>query len=615
MIRPVTLIILAWNRWPLTRRLLDSLARTVDRHEAAILVVDNGSSDETAEQLERYPDVRVLRLASNVGFVRGNNAGIATVPAEHDVVLLNNDVEALEPGWLDRLQSAAYSAPHVGIAGCRLVLGDGRLLHAGTFIRPDTVWGQQIGSLEMDLNQFAGTREVEGIVFACAYLKRETLDRVGLLSEEYQSYFEDTDYCLRAQEAGLVTVCAGDVTLRHDEHGSTEGDARWREELFERSRTTFRAKWQARLEQRYRQHVHWQSVTNFPTGYSMSSRELIRALDGAGARLTYQYAYGGSTPLPHDEPAGSGDYLIDLIRARPAPRRPRVAVTYAQGDVFHLNPGRYRIGFTMLEVDGFPRDWVRQANQMDEVWTPTEFNREGLLRSGVTRPVHVIPLGVDPGRFHPGIRRVPDPSGNFVFLGNFEWGERKNPGMMLRAFNGAFRHDEPAIFVCRILNRDPSIDVSGEIRALELSELGGRIHFIVNRELPHYQLATLYRSADCFVTSARAEGWGLPLMEAMACGVPAIATGWGGHTAFIDPDDTWILPAARTIPAVSRCPYYEGFSWGDPDEGDLAQLMRHVYEHREEARLKGLRASARIRSQFSWSQSAAKMIERLKVHA
>ena len=93
-----------------------------------------------------------------------------------------------------------------GVVGCRLVLPDGRLLHAGTYMLADGIWGQQIGALETDVNQYARTRDVEGIVFACAYLRREVLDRIGGLSEKYVSYFEDTDYCLRAKEAGFRTV-------------------------------------------------------------------------------------------------------------------------------------------------------------------------------------------------------------------------------------------------------------------------------------------------------------------------------------------------------------------------------------------------------------------------
>lgn len=362
---------------------------------------------------------------------------------------------------------------------------------------------------------------------------------------------------------------------------------------------------------RYASSLHWQSTMNFTNGYAVSSRGIVRELDAAGVYVTYSYAYGKGTPVPYEEPPASNDALLDVIRARTAPRRPELAVTYAQANVFHRNRGRHRIGFTMIEVDGFPADWVRAANAMDEVWTPTEFNRRGLLDSGVTRPVHVIPLGIDPEHFHPGGPRVPNRRGDYVFITNLEWGERKDPARMLRAFNRAFRANEPVLLVCKINNRNPVLHVPAEIRALDLDERGGRIYFLYNRELPHDQLGTLYRSADCFVSTSRGEGWGLPLLEAMACGLPAIATDWGGHTAFLDPGDTYPLRVRDVIPAVSPCPYYDGFRWADADMDHFVELLRHVYEHQDEAREKGLRASARVHRTLTWKQSAAAVLARV----
>ena len=95
----------------------------------------------------------------------------------------------------------AYSAPDIGVVGCRLVRPDGMLQHVGTYLPLDSFAGEQIGACERDIDQFPGNNEVEGVVFACVYLKRETLNTVGLLDEDYFSYFEDTDYCFRVKGA------------------------------------------------------------------------------------------------------------------------------------------------------------------------------------------------------------------------------------------------------------------------------------------------------------------------------------------------------------------------------------------------------------------------------
>ena len=608
---PVCLVVLAWNHWEVTERCLRSLLAT-DLTGAEVLVVDNGSTDDTPRALREIAGIRVLRLPENRGFVGGNNAGIEAASATCDVVLLNNDLEFPKPDWLQRLRETANAATDIGVAGCRLVRPDGELLHAGTYTLPDTVWGQQIGSHEVDLGQFTdGDRSVEGVVFACAYLKRSLIEAIGLLSTDYESYFEDTDYCLRARKAGFRVVVCGAVTLLHQEHGSTADAPEVFERIFQQSRATFRRNWLDHLERRYRHELLWQSILNFPTGYAASSRDLLRGLDDAGVRVAYRYVYGPGTGFPVAEDPETRDYRLNVIAQRSVPRRPPLSVVYGQGDAFERSRGRYRIGYTMLEVDGFPADWVRQANQLDEIWVPSEFNRQGFVDSGLRKPIYKMPLGVEPAYFHPGIRAVPNPHGEFLFLSSFEWGERKDPWLLLQTFSEAFSSTEPVRLVCKVINRDPSVSVQNEVRRLGLRESGGRISYLLNVEFPHYQLGCLYRSADCYVAASRGEGWDLPVMEALACGVPAIATDWGGHREFFHAGIGYPLAVRRLVPAVARCPYYTGFRWAEPDREHLRQLLREVYENRERAAALGAAAAREMASRWTWRHSVARVVERL----
>jgi hypothetical protein len=282
---------------------------------------------------------------------------------------------------------------------------------------------------------------------------------------------------------------------------------------------------------------------------------------------------------------------------------------YGQGDAFERNFGAYRIGFTMLECDRLPDEWVRQANQMDEVWVPAPFNADTFRASGVTRPIHVIPLGFDPNYFSPAIRgyRIED---LFTFLSVFEWRERKAPELLLKAFNDEFRANEPVVLVCHAL-KDDRHDLHRAVADLGLSDSGGRVTLLVNQLLPYHQLGALYRSADCFVLPTRAEGWGLPMLEAMACGVPVIATDWSAHTLFVNVETAYPIAVERLVEAESQVPYYRGAFWAQPSYEDCRRQMRTVFENQEEARAKGLRAAEWVRTRFTWAHSATTIADRL----
>ena len=138
-----------------------------------------------------------------------------------------------------------------------------------------------------------------------------------------------------------------------------------------------------------------------------------------------------------------------------------------------------------------------------------------------------------------------------MFLSNFEWGERKEPWLLLKGFNDEFTAGEPVRLVCKIINKDPEVHVRRESANLRLKESGGKISFVYNREFPYYQLGAFYRSADCFISAGRGEGWDMPLMEAMACGLPSIATDWGALAERVATDTRnlafvlfrdWVLP-------------------------------------------------------------------------
>ena len=601
---PVAIIILTWNGLALTRRCLQTLREQPPGAAYRIVVVDNGSTDGTLEWLGAQPDVELIANAENVGYTRGNNQGLRALRQGEDALLLNNDTEIIEAGWLGRLQAAAYSDERVGVVGCRQISPAGLLLHVGTYMPTHTLHGYQVGGDEADVNQFPGVREVEGVVGSCMYIRHDCLADVGALDEQFFSYYEDTDYCLRARQQGWKVLCAGDVTIMHAQNASTAVNQVSLNAMFARSQAIFIKKWVAQYGRQYRQQLFWHGVVGGYSSYAVLSRQFVLALDAAGVDVRLGYLYGVDFWEGEER-----DPRVAQLKARPKDLSLPQVVCH-QGDVFYKNSGRYKIGFTMMDVDGLDEEWVRQCNELHEVWVPSQWSRQTFADSGVRVPIHVVPLGVDTNYFHPGIKsRRFGP--RYTFLSVFEWGERKAPEVLLRAWAAAFTKRDDVQLVLKITNNDASVDVAAQIAALDLPKDMAPLVILYNESIPGAQMGSLYRAADCFVLASRGEGWGMPVLEAMACGLPAIATDWGGTTAFLRAGVAYPLRVGALIPAVARCRYYPGFRWADPDAEHLVHLLRHVYEHQNEARAVGERAASYAHA-WTWEKAAGKIVERLE---
>jgi GT2 family glycosyltransferase len=212
--REVTVLVVTWR----ARDLLDKCLRALREQTAAhrVLVVDNASTDGTAELLRDFPEARVLRLDRNRGFAGGVAAGLAEVDTAF-VAMLNDDA-APAPGWLRALLDAAGGAASVT---SRLLLPDGALNNAGVVLRADG-YGADRALGEPDGPPYDRPAEVFGFSGGGALLEVETLRAVGGFPERFFLYYEDTDTSWRLRLAGQRIVYAPAAVARHAHSASTD---------------------------------------------------------------------------------------------------------------------------------------------------------------------------------------------------------------------------------------------------------------------------------------------------------------------------------------------------------------------------------------------------------
>ncbi|HEY6943047.1 glycosyltransferase [Dokdonella sp.] len=565
--RGAALIVLAWNQWPTTRRCLDSLLATAP-HAAEIIVVDNGSSDETPAGLAAYADrVRIVALPENLGFVRGMNAGVAAARDDDDVVLLNNDLVFTQPDWLDRLRDAAYASPDHGIVGCRQLgpESEGRLYHAGGYIEADELRGQQVetGPFERDVAQFDRTRRVQGIAFALAYLRRDCIDRIGVLDPVFHSYFEDTDYCLRAADAGIATIVAGAVTLRHHQHGSTRDDGGFRRRLWDASRASFADRWQARLRETYRGDVLWYGATRRPYADAHLAHAFVRRLDARGLRMLQM--------APGAEIAPGDDFRLDLAARRRAV--PPFAAAIACGDAIGRVPARARIGLRNGEWDTVPARWAQAARALDALVVADAFQRDAFRAAGVQTPIEILPPGVDRDYCHPRVPAPRDPAGRLVFLAVVDALARDAPDLLVRAFRAAFDRDEAVALLIHVRPGREAYAVDDALAPLRAGD--ARIRVLVDWGHPWYQRAQLLAAADAYVCVRRGGGWDPYAAEALACGKMFVGADFGSQAQLARAHGNTVACGRSVDPAT-------GLAWAEPDHDAFVAALRDVHEHREE---------------------------------
>jgi len=219
----VSIIIASFNNFSLLKDCLNSLENCTQGISYEVIIVDNNSDEGTLNYLRsiKRTNYTIIYNKENLGFAKANNQGIKTAVGDY-LVLLNNDTEVTN-NWLDELIAVAESDEQIGIVGSLLFYPDGKhIQHAGVRVAINNRGGllpYHTHSLDYypDLYREIKTEQFQAVTGACMLVKRNTVNKIGLLDEGFINGYEDVDFCFRANSKGLKVFLAHKSKVYHYE--------------------------------------------------------------------------------------------------------------------------------------------------------------------------------------------------------------------------------------------------------------------------------------------------------------------------------------------------------------------------------------------------------------
>ena len=221
LIMDLSIVIINWNTPALLLQCLDSVYNTKSRFDFEVIVVDNGSSDDSVFLVEtRYPAVKLIKNDKNLGFARANNQGLEIGKGRY-FLLLNSDTIIL-PDAIDALIQAADCDPRVGVIGPKLLNMDGSLQKSWASFPSflSELVGRNFRAWK-PVAEIPDTFEVDWIMGACMLVRAETIQDVGKMDEDYFFYSEETDWCFRIKKKNWKIWYLANAQIHHLGGGST----------------------------------------------------------------------------------------------------------------------------------------------------------------------------------------------------------------------------------------------------------------------------------------------------------------------------------------------------------------------------------------------------------
>ena len=245
-----------------------------------------------------------------------------------------------------------------------------------------------------------------------------------------------------------------------------------------------------------------------------------------------------------------------------------------------------KIAYWAMEDTFLPHKEVACVDFADKRWVTSHWGKKMLEQQNIISDV--VPEGIDPELFENISPIILDNRFKFLCVAQSVSKSRKNIDLLLKAFSEEFKDNEACLYWPSYYKPD---------------SLPSNVYWIKPNP-DNKQFVRLYASCDAFVLPTRSEGWGLPILEALAAGIPVITTKYSGQSEFVTEENSHCVK-------YQIKPYIKTDSWcagAEADLHDLKRLMRHVYENSLETKKTAKANSQKIKEMWSWDQAAKKAI-------
>jgi GT2 family glycosyltransferase len=573
--------------------LLSRLLPTIDLPKEQIFVVDQGSRDGT-EQKCRELGYGCIQMHSRATFVAAVNRGIKEAldrGAEY-ILILNNDIEFVT-SVASQLLSRMEEESNIGaLAPRQITVVDNQPLHdvkRGKWnltelsfshdydVNPHNSLLNKIGPSSATHFKFESEEietssellEADFCEFTCVLIKGDVFRKVGLLTDKYEFYHEDAEFCYRCQMAGYRCVYDQTGLIKHYV-GSTFDQQKLYDKfkLIQRNKKYF-------ADDFLGFHVRFPFIPpTIASSWSTTNEFLWTYLRKYGLLASSSNAPTLSS-IAHPEDVNT-DYLLSV-----------------------------------WETSQIPASWATRCKAFKHIFVPSSWNKDSFEQSGY-KNTSVLPFGIEPDIFNPWGTKLTFPwaksilcvfqnqyrKGLDVTLAMWNQLRAEHPNVFLVMYGKGIKHSQLGFdkqYATRMGNFIVSIDWERQIALLQPAFL---------EHVSHAEMAILYRSCDLFLLNSRSEGFGYPVIEAMACGKVCVIPNYGATKEFIKGENCLHFEGSLIKADYKDKGFTDIGEWWEPSIADLSLKVQQALAFDAESRAAmGKAARQSVLTRYTWRHS------------